>query len=107
MQVARPGIARAVADGRTRTFPGSGAMRPVTKGGALWVEVGDSGSSVERHRIVYFLGRGVIEQHLTPFPGGRLQALPFGFDLGKPSGSTSSRARRVRQETGATGRTPE
>jgi predicted CXXCH cytochrome family protein len=81
MKAAVPGTGRAVIDGQVRRFSGSGLMRPLQGPDGLWLEVQGVRSGFTRVRLDYFFGRGSIEQHLTPFPGGRLQALPFGFDV--------------------------
>jgi predicted CXXCH cytochrome family protein len=83
MKAAVPGVGSALIDGRARLFAASGPMRASQREDGLWIETPGRGSAPEPHRIDYLFGKGVIEQHLTAFPGGRLQALPFGFDVAR------------------------
>ncbi|TMA30542.1 MAG: hypothetical protein E6J79_21180, partial [Deltaproteobacteria bacterium] len=79
-QSAKPGRVLAVFDGSLYWFT-SLAARPETHDGNLAFLVPESGrGGAELLPISYVLGRGQIEQFLTPRPGGRLQALPLGYD---------------------------
>jgi predicted CXXCH cytochrome family protein len=56
-------------------------MQPIEERGALWLRTEGRQAGIETFRLDYFFDGGVVAQFLTPFPGGRLQALPFGFDV--------------------------
>ena len=63
-------------DGVLRTFP-SLTIRPVA---ASTLEIPADGDRVQPLPLTFVLGRAQIEQFLTPTTGGRLQALPIGYD---------------------------
>lgn len=44
------------------------------------IEIVGPANTINRHQMTYVLGHEHIEQPLVPFPRGRLQALPIGFD---------------------------
>jgi predicted CXXCH cytochrome family protein len=54
--------------------------RPLRDGHTLTIEMSGDGEVAGQHRLTYFLGHNAIEQHLAEFPGGKLQAVPVGFD---------------------------
>jgi len=62
-------------DGVPRVFA-SLAMRPARNGDRLVVETNDH----VRHPVAWSIGRRAVEQFLVPAAGGRLQALPVGYD---------------------------
>lgn len=51
------------------------------EGDRLYARMGERDLEPTRHELRYFFGRGSLEQHLVELPGGRLQALPLGFDV--------------------------
>lgn len=83
MKESAPATAVASFDGQFTSWGTDLPARPIRDGDALTIEMPKEGGSLEPHRLRYFLGHRPIEQHLTEFPGGRLQALPIGFDTGR------------------------
>ena len=79
LRPAAPGRVLAGFDGVEREF-GSLTTRPVRTADALAFETPDGQKSPRRLPLTYVLGRAQIEQFLTPTPGGRLQAVPIGYD---------------------------
>jgi predicted CXXCH cytochrome family protein len=69
--------------GESTSWGAGFTARPVRNGEALAVEMPKVGGTLEPYVVPYFLGHRPIEQHLTEFPGGRLQALPIGFDTSR------------------------
>jgi predicted CXXCH cytochrome family protein len=67
-------------DGAPVPWGGGSLARPHRDGGRRWLE---TERPAGRHELRFVLGHRPIEQHLAAFPGGKLQALPVGFDTGR------------------------
>lgn len=66
--------------GVSAAFGREGAASFFTEGPTLLVAMTEPGQPSSRHPSRYVLGREQIEQHLVEAGGGRLQALPVGYD---------------------------
>ena len=67
-------------DGDERMLRGGRRIRPFEGKGTRWIEISGTGDFPGPFRVFAALGRGTLEQFLTRWPRGRIQALPVGFD---------------------------
>jgi predicted CXXCH cytochrome family protein len=80
MRPARPSDAAATFAGAPVAWGAGGTARPLRRGGRLAIEIAPREGFAQHYDLAWFLGHRPIEQHLAAFPGGKLQALPLGFD---------------------------
>jgi tetratricopeptide (TPR) repeat protein len=81
--VAATAAAAEMASGAPLPLSDGSVVRPVALDGRPGVEVTSPRNDAARHVLRWAFGRRTLEQHLVEFPGGRLQALPIGFDLAR------------------------
>jgi predicted CXXCH cytochrome family protein len=81
MKPSVPGLSAARFDGKTVSWGRGATATPLAVGDELFFDVREAGAAKpERYPAAWFFGRRAIEQHVVPFPGGRYQSLPVGYD---------------------------
>jgi predicted CXXCH cytochrome family protein len=79
LRFADPGTVQAPFDGAIRGFA-SLPVRPVRRGAGLAFEVASDSGPTRELALAWVVGGAHLEQFLTATAGGRLQALPIGYD---------------------------